>query len=244
MDNPNVQTTFVPKRPMIPTEGALRPRARVSLLMLIAIIIFLLAIALTAGLFFYRSYLVRENEAKKAKIQQAVANFDPELTRQLTALKTRLEVSRQLLASHDAFTIFLNLLQLNTVKAVRFTDFKYAIAQTTSQQGAAQGGQTEQVLVTMKGEAPNYAAVAYQSDVLAMNENLKSVIFSNLALNQEGDITFDVKAEISPGFVDYSKTVLPPPGSGGVSTSTPAAAGSSGQDLLGELGDFDEGEFQ
>ena len=194
MDN-IAQTSFVPKRPIIPTDNGFRPKTKTSFFMLIAIAIFLIAVLLTGGLFFYKIVLTRQNESKKVKIEEAIDKFDPDLTKQLTLLRSRLDAAKQLLQSHEAFTAFLALLQQNTVQSVRFSDLSYRIISS------------EQISISMKGEANSYAVVAFQSDVLGTNENLQSVVFSDLALNEKGIITFTVKADIDPAAIAYVRTI-------------------------------------
>jgi len=192
MDN-NLQTTFVPRRPIIPTEASLRtPKSKMGLFMMGAILIFVLAILAYGGLFFYRTIVEKENEDKKVAIQEAINKFDPN---QLTLLRSRLDTARQLLVSHAAFTSFLKILQQDTVQTVRFTVLNYAFTSDN------------QIVVIMKGESNSYSVIAYQSDVLAANEDLREVTFSNLAISETGKITFDIKATMDIDALSYSKTV-------------------------------------
>lgn len=196
------QPAFAPQRPMIPTGGAIRPPKRKSMIMLIASLIFIVAVAATGGLFFYKHYLTSENGAKAKKIQDAVNEVktsQPELTKQLTLLKARIDIAKTLLGTHTAFTAFLALLEKNTVTTVQYTDFKY------------DAPSPDKISLTMKGRASNYVTIAYQSDVLGKNENLNSVIFSELALAESGFIDFNVKAGINPKVVSYSAQVLAKP---------------------------------
>lgn len=184
------QPSFVPKRAIIPNEAALRPRGRTSFLMLISTIVFLAAIAATAGLFAYKALLTSTNKNKEVKIQEAIRTFEPDLTKQLTVLKARIDAAKQLLQSHAAVSAFLALLEENTAQTIRYSNFAYSSV-------------ADKMIVTMKGESASYAAIAFQSDVLSRNENLKSVIFSNLNLAESGLVGFDVKAEIDPKVVSY-----------------------------------------
>lgn len=168
-----------------------------SFFMLIAAVIFIIAIVSAGGLYFYKRVLAAQNETKRADIEEAIKNFDDDLTKQLTLLRTRLDVANQLLSNHTAFTAFLNILQQNTVQTIRYTELRYAVAQ-------------DKTLITMKGEASSYVAIAYQSDVLSANDSLKSVVVSDLALNEGGTISFNVKSEIDPKAISYESTIVPP----------------------------------
>lgn len=184
------QPSFVPRRPIIPNEGALRPRSRTSFFVLIASAIFVLAVLATAAVFAYKAVLTKTNETKQQKIQDAIQKFDPEITKQLTIFKARIDNAKQLLQSHAALSTFLSLLEQNTAQTIRYTSFSYATG-------------VDKMTVVMKGESTSYAAIAFQSDVLSRNDNLKSVIFSNLNLAESGLVGFDVKADIDPKLVSY-----------------------------------------
>lgn len=241
MDN-NLQNTFVPKRPIIPTDSGFRPKSHKSFFMIIAVGLFVIAILFFGGLFGYKIFLTKQNDAKKAEIEEAIKKFDPELTKNLTLLRTRLDTAKQLLSSHEAFTVFLSILQQNTVQTVRFSDLSYT------------SGTDNKISISMKGEANSYAVVAFQSDTFGTNENLKAVTISDLALNDKGAVTFNVKAEIYPESVAYSLTVdpalptlpaepvesvslplesLPVAGS---ASSSPASGGASGTSTSGTSG--------
>ena len=189
------QPSFVPKRPIIPTDGSLRPRARTSFFMLIAGVLFLAALGATVALFAYNAVLTKTNADKENKINEAIRTFAPDLTKQLTVLKARIDTAKTLLQSHAALSVFLSLLSQNTAQTIRFKNFAYAV------------GADNKMAIAMKGESVSYEAVAFQSDVLSRNDNLQSVIFSNINLDETGMVGFNVKANIDPKSVSYQSAI-------------------------------------
>ncbi len=60
----------------------------------------------------------------------------------------------------------------------------------------------------MNGTARSFNAVALQSDAFGKSSIFKDPIFSNLNLDQEGDVVFDFSAVIDPVRVSYAALVL------------------------------------
>jgi hypothetical protein len=200
MEN-RLQTSFMPKRPVVGGGmESLRQKSPPSFLMIIGVVVFVITLAGFGGMYWYKGSITASNEVKKQQIQDAIKNFEPELTKQLTVLKTRIDSGKQLLGNHIAFSSVLGLLESITTKTVRFTEMTFD--SSTEPQTKAQ-----KVSIAMKGESQNYAAVAFQSDLFAKNENIKSAVFSDLNLNDKGMVVFTAKADIIPSSILYKKTL-------------------------------------
>ncbi len=195
MEN-RLQATFMPKQAAVPGSGAYaRAKNPTNFLMLIGSLLFILAIGAFGGLYVYKGYLKSSNEEKKAQVEDTIKNFDPELNKELSLLKARIDAAKQLVASHHAFSLLFALMELNTAQTVRFTDFSYNV------------GVDKKINLAMKGEARSYTAVAFQSDVFSKLTPLKSPVVSGLSLQESGNIAFDVAAELDPASVSYRKLV-------------------------------------
>lgn len=199
MEN-RLQPTFIPHRPNTPGDPYARPRSSNSL-MLIAVAIFALVLAAYGGLYFYRDQLTVSNDQKKAQIEEVIRNFEPELTKELSSLKARIDAGDKLLKNHKAFSLFLALLEINTAETISFNDLTYTVAE-------------DDISLKLQGVSETYNAIAFQSDIFSRLDPIKSPVFSDLNLNEEGLITFNVEAKLDPSAVSYSKLVeafLPPP---------------------------------
>ena len=60
----------------------------------------------------------------------------------------------------------------------------------------------------MSGIAIGYRSVSLQSDLFAKNKNLIDPIFSNLTLDNSGNVLFDLNFLVDPVFVNYKQTLL------------------------------------
>jgi hypothetical protein len=60
----------------------------------------------------------------------------------------------------------------------------------------------------MTGLAVGYSSVALQSDLFAKNKNLIDPVFSNLVLDEKGNVIFDLEFSVDPSFVDYKQMLL------------------------------------
>ena len=88
----------------------------------------------------------------------------------------------------------------------------------------------------MSGVADGYQSIAEQSDVFGANTYLTDVIFSNFALTQSGQVSFDLSFGVQPQFLNFETAPLVGNGSptDGVSsivgtpsgTQAPSAGGS------------------
>ena len=60
----------------------------------------------------------------------------------------------------------------------------------------------------MSGIAIGYRSIALQSDLFAENKNLIDPIFSNLTLDNSGNVIFDLDFSVDPDFINYQKTLM------------------------------------
>jgi len=84
------------------------------------------------------------------------------------------------------------------MKTVRYTKFSYIL----------ENDKKAKVTVKMSGIAVGYKSVALQSDLFAKNKNIIDPIFSNLTLDNSGNVLFDLEFLVDPSFVDYKQALL------------------------------------
>src|SRR3989344_3348115 len=153
------QTSFIPQKPIV-TGGAeiVRRKAPPNFFLILGIVVFIFALALFGGLFLYKGTLTKSNQEKKQKITEAINNFEPELTKQLSLLKARVDSSKQLLRGHVAVTSLLALLESVTAQTIRFREMSFTVSADAISREQKMG-------MTLKGESQGYASIAFQSDV-------------------------------------------------------------------------------
>jgi Tfp pilus assembly protein PilN len=85
-------------------------------------------------------------------------------------------------------------LEASTLRSVRFTDLGY----NTS-------GET--IELEMKGQARGYAALALQADAISNSQYFTDPIFSDLTLDDRGNVAFTFKAKVDPALVSFRQGV-------------------------------------
>jgi len=192
---PNFQTSFIPKKPMLNEEVRHSSRS-VSLLALIAFFIFFTMLIATGGLYLYKGALAKGIEKMKGELAAAKNRFEPSRIENLQKLDERLRVADQVLSRHIAASPIFKALGEITMKSVRYTQFAYALDDKSSR-----------INVKLEGLATGYRAIALQSDLFAKNKNLIDPVFSNLSLDDRGNVTFALEFSVDPSFVSYREVL-------------------------------------
>lgn len=192
----NFQTSFIPKKPIV--EPRERSTRSVGLFTIVAILLLLTVVIISAGLFVYRGALNKSIANKAVSLNLAKNSFEPAKITELQVLDKRLRASTKILSKHIAITPIFSALQAITMKTVRYTQFTYDLGTEKD----------PKVTVKMSGIAQGYAAVALQSDLYAKNKNIIDPVFSNLTLDNKGNVLFDLQFSVDPSFVDYKQMLL------------------------------------
>jgi hypothetical protein len=205
-----LQTSFIPKKPLMPTTG-LRHTKHVSFFSILVILIFIFSI-LGAGLVFaYQKYLGSRIASMQKSLEAAERSLDANLIGEWVRLDKRVESTKDLLHTHIAFSNFLDLLETMTMRDVYFKNFGYTLTNNG------------RVAIAMDGEASSFATVALQSDEFAKNSKvMTNQLFSNIDLTQTGNVVFRFTATLDPSVVSYEKLIMGQ-GAEGAPAELPAA---------------------
>lgn len=188
--DPRFQTSFIPKKPISAVPS--RAPSAVNLFSLLAAVIFIVALALSGGVYFYRGVLQKQIDASSVSLDRAKAAFEPDTINQIIRLDTRIETGKKLLASHISVTPFFDFLSSVTLKTVRFKDFSFSYPAP------------DKIAVSMKGQAISYAAVALESDLLNQQKRLKNTLLSDMSLEPAGTVSFSVSTVVDPSLLSYT----------------------------------------
>jgi hypothetical protein len=193
------QTSFIPKKPLVPTLGP-KSSKHVSFISIIIVFIFLLSLLAAGGVFLYKQFLKSSITQMETKLAAAEAALDPALINEWVRLDKRIESGKELLNVHLALSSFFTLLQEMTLTTVRFKNFSYIVAPG------------QKIAITMDGEADSFAAVALQSDEFAKQAKyMSNQLFSNINLDPTGTIIFRFTATIDPQLILYKKSAAAQP---------------------------------
>lgn len=191
----NFQTSFIPKKPMIEERATISQP--IGLFTIISIFIFFTVILGTGALYFYNGILTKNIAQMEKNLSLAQNRFEPSKIIQLQVLDKRLQASNEILSKHIAISPIFKTLQAITMKTIGYTKFSYDFDDTKN----------AKIIVKMSGVAVGYKSVALQSDLFAKNKYFVDPIFSNLLLDEKGNVLFDLEFSVDPNFVDYKKTL-------------------------------------
>jgi len=191
---PNFQTSFIPKNPVV--EKRATPSRPASLLTIISIFIFFAVVLASGGLYFYKGVVAKNIQNMNSQLTLAKNSFEPSKITQLQVLDKRLKSANTLLSDHITVSPIFEALQALTMKTVRYTKFTYTI------------GDSNKIDIKMSGQAIGYRSIALQSDIFTTNKNLIDPVFSNLSLDDKGNVLFDLDFSVDPSFVNYKQVLL------------------------------------
>ena len=196
----NFQTSFIPKKPIIAERATVsRP---VGFLMIVSIFILFTVLVATAGLYFYKGIVAKNLAVMERSLIQAKNRFEPSKITELQVLDKRLRAANEILSQHISITPVFEALEAVTMKNVRYTKFNYNLGE----------GKDAKVIIKMSGLAVGYRSVALQSELFATNiitnNNFIDPVFSNLTLDDKGNVIFDLEFSVDPAFVDYKQMIL------------------------------------
>lgn len=192
-DSPKI--SFIPKNPLMEEDVFIaRPRPR-SVLGFLAALLFLVSVGAYTGLYFYHDFLSREIQKKTGEIgtAQRALNSSPEIGK-AKVFNARADLARTLLGKHIVVSPLFDFLSQNTLESVLYKDFNFK-----DEEGV--------VTVSLKGEAPRYSSLAYQSDVFRANKNLLGFSVENIELTKEGNVTFGLTMVFDRAFLSYEKSI-------------------------------------
>ncbi|MFA5791786.1 MAG: hypothetical protein WC884_01990 [Candidatus Paceibacterota bacterium] len=189
----NFQTSFIPQKPII-KERVVSTRP-VGILLIASIFILLAVLLLFGGLYFYKGIIAKDITNMENTLNLAKNRFEPSKIVELQVLDKRLRASSEILSKHIAITPIFKILENLTMKTVRFTKFNYDLGTD----------QNASIKIQMSGMAIGYRSIALQSDLFAKEKNLIDPIFSNLTLDNSGNVLFDLEFSVNPSFVNYKQ---------------------------------------
>ncbi len=192
----NFQTSFIPQKSIV-KERVISAQS-ISFVTIISLFIFLAIAVGTGALYFYKGVLVKNIQEIENTLSLAQDRFEPSKISELQDLDNRLIAASDILSNHISVTPIFEALQQVTMKTVRFTSFSYTLPDENN----------SRVLVKLAGVGIGYRSVALQADLFSQNQNFIDPVFSNLQLDDKGNVNFDLDFSVDPGFVNYKQTIL------------------------------------
>lgn len=204
----NFQTSFIPKKPL--TVDSSSSHESMSVLSFVSIVMIVGTIIASGGVYLYKSYLSQQKISAENSLVASKARFEPNTIKLLEVFDKRMSVSKQLLSTHTVMTPFFDTLASLTVPSIQYTKFSIETGEKSTS-------------VTMSGIARDYQYIALQAQTFNSSPGLyfKNVVFSDLAKDKKGGVTFKVSFDVDPTLFSYEKEISKPASSGSVQVKTP-----------------------
>jgi len=196
MEPTQFQTSFIPKKPMQETREP--TTRRVNVFLFIANIIFIASIAAAGFVYLTKGSLTRSINVMRTDLKTAEQVFEGDFISDLQNLDKRIGTAELILQNHISISPILQALQELTLSSVQFTKFSHIVTG---------GGTSSVIIVSMSGKTDEYESLALQSDALTKNKYITNPIFSNLNLDERGNVLFDLIFSVDPNLVLFSESV-------------------------------------
>jgi len=194
MDSTTPKVSFIPKGSLVRETAFLERRRPRSAMGFIAGLVFIASAGSYAGLYFYNGSLEKKVVERTDEINktQKVFSDAPQVGR-AQVFRARAELASDLLGKHTLVSPIFDFLSENTIGSILYEKFSF----TRGTDGAT---------VELVGEAPTYASLAYQGDVLRKNtEDISKFDIKNVSLTKFGTVSFVLSLTFTPDFLLYAK---------------------------------------
>lgn len=192
-----VQTAFIPKKPLV-SYGGDKKTGLVGIINFIAIIIFVISIAVYGGGHLYKLTLDSSISGIKSDIEKVKKDLENKdsLMREIIRFDTKLSTAGELLNNHISLRKIFEFLENSTMRNLSYSEFGY-----TNNNG--------KIDLKMSGEAGGYSTIAWQAKEFVEatksgGKDYSSVIFSDLNPGLSGNVVFKLSATVNPSLILYS----------------------------------------
>src|SRR3989338_11181057 len=191
----NFQTSFIPKKPRVESK-AVRVQP-VGFLLIFSIFLFFTMVTAAGVFYLYKTVQVKNVARIKNDLSLARNRFEPDTIVRLEKTDKRLRAAEKVLLGHIAVSPIFESLGELTMQTVRYTKFGYTLGNE----------QNPRMAVKMSGVSVGYRSVALQSDLFAKNKYIIDPVFSNLSLDNSGNVLFDLEFFVDPALVNYEQSL-------------------------------------
>lgn len=162
------------------------PKLELSALAKLGLALIAVALAVTAGFYFWRYRLNKQVASFNTELQRLTSQRDMSLESRLNNLNSILEVFKGILDDHRYWSQVFKMLEEKTLNTVTFKSFD--------------GGDGDAV-VLLAGRAPSYGVLAQQIKILEDTAQVNSVKASNIGLAEDGRVDFNLAVSFSKDLI-------------------------------------------
>lgn len=189
-----LQTSFIPKKPVVdsrPSSGG------ISLFLLIAIILFIVSVALGGGVWVWKNSLVKQIAENKSKLESVRASYEEGTINDLIKLDDRIREAKTLLDNHIAVSPVFDLMEQNILQKVRLKTMKFVY------------GPDKKIKVELTGTARSYEVLSKQAEafgnVAVTTGKISQPVISDFSLTPDGNVSFSFNTMVDSRSVSYAE---------------------------------------
>lgn len=182
---PKFNTSFIPKKSLQDVGGNTNGRyvGRRDVYgpgFFLSLLLFLVAVVATVGLFAYSKITEKSIEEKITLLEGKKAVFNSEDIVALIRADAQIKNAHKLVLEHVTLSELFNHLEKITLKRVQYTELQY------------EGLPNETGLVTLTGTAKNFQDVALQTEQYRTDDSLRNPIVQELERAEKEDVNFSI----------------------------------------------------
>ncbi len=187
--------SFIPKSSLVHEESFLERKRPKGIAEVLAVLVFVLSVGSYVFLYFYGNVLKEKNKkiTNEIKDAQSIFSLSPDIN-EAKEFRYRVEIAEELLNARIAVLPVIDFIAQNTVQSILYEKFSFK-------------HDGNKFTLSLTGEAPSYASLAYQAEVLSgKSKELHGFSIDNVVLTRFGTITFTIKADFVHEYLSYLNT--------------------------------------
>lgn len=197
--NPEIPTSFIPKRPVTSEISSQKPRNHtIGLLSLLTIIIVVSTGVSFVGVYLYEKSLASQKAKLELSINSAKDGIGSEFVSDMKRLTARIGGVKTLLQNHIVVSPIFSALEATTLRSIQYKTFTYEFKLDPS------NNKGQVVAVSIDGVAKSYSTIALQSDAFAQSSLIKNPVFSNLTVDDKNStVGFRLAFDVDPADLSF-----------------------------------------
>lgn len=196
--DPQMPTSFIPKRPVTTEVTVSRSRGRaVGLLSLLTGVIVIATIVSFVGVYLLEKQLQTQKQKLEQSISDARSGIGTDFLTDMKRLNARITGVKTLLQNHIVVSPIFEALEETTLRSVQYKNFSYELKTDPTTKAQV-------VEVELEGSAKNYATIALQSDAFAQSTLIKNPVFSGLTVDEKSNtVGFRLVFDVDPAALSF-----------------------------------------
>lgn len=189
-----IRTSFIPKESLgTPASGGRSARKEgLGFFTFLCITVLIVSLFGWVAAYGYRSLLEKEVADLDQNLSKAKEAFEPGLLKVFENLDRRLRVAGALIDGHTSVAPFFQTMDELTLKSVRYSTLTML----------SSNGSTG---VKITGEALGFPSIALQALSYSKDGRIENPIFSNLGVEDNGRVSFNVSFNVDPSLMLYKQ---------------------------------------